>query len=424
MKAVYHYEYMDSFHVKDFMQIGEKDFFRDKEPSAFEVKNGVVLPYRKTSDMTQAAGGILDVQAQFVEASAQHIVGEDIVRGYEPDTIEDSDKHVIYFGAFHAHWGHFLTEMVTRCWYFCGQIDWEVWHVVYIRKNDTCSRPMEGTYREFLELLGVPAHRIIQVEKPTRFAAVMVPEISNDPGHWFTNAYVRIFDRIRDAVGAGLGGYEKVYYTRQKAKGLRDTQIGERGICKLFKHNGYRIVAPEQLSLREQVLILKQCKQMVVVEGTLMHNVLFAESGIHLIIINRVCGANSYQPFINQARMADVTYVDAHLSFFPVFAGGPFLLYRSESLLRYAGDNGFRGSGRQENTFCLHGKLIWYFLRYLDQMTADCIVRWNLREKHGDTVLEQYRFYRDRIKNYDIPLWRKMRKVFYMLIRCIADHGR
>lgn len=421
MKTVYHYEYMDSFHVKDYMQIGEKDFFRVREPSVFEITDGVVLPYKKTSEMTQAAGGVLDAQGQFVEASAQHTVGEDIVCGYEPSTIENSNKHVIYFGAFHAHWGHFLTEMVTRCWYFCQQIDWERWYVVYIRRTDICSQPMDGTYQEFLELLGVPVDRIIQVERPTRFATVVVPEISNDPGHWYTDAYVKIFDQIRNAVGDELPGYEKVYYTRQKAKGLRDTQIGEKSICKLFKRNGYRIVAPERLTLREQVSILKHCKQMVVIEGTLMHNILFAGSGIQFVIINRVCGANGYQPFINQARTADVTYVDAHLSFFPVFAGGPFLLYRSEALLRYARDNGLRECSRKENTFCLHGKLIWYFLRYLDQMTSDCIVRWNLREKHGDTVLEQYRFYRNQIRTYDVPLWRKMRKVFYLVIRGIVD---
>lgn len=136
------------------------------------------------------------------------------------------------------------------------------------QKNDTYGWQMEGTYREFLELLGVPNEHIIQIEKPTQFAVVAVLEISNDPGHYYTSAYVSIFDKIRENVGegGGLDGYEKVYYTRGKARGLRDTQIGEKSICKLFKKNGYRIIAPEQFTLRRQEQIIKKCREMVVVD--------------------------------------------------------------------------------------------------------------------------------------------------------------
>ena len=345
----------------------------------------------------------------------------DIVCGYEPDEIEITEKHVIYFGAFHDHWGHFLIEMVTRCWYLCQEIDWNKWYVAYIRKDDTCHCRMGGTYREFLELLGVPTQRIIEVEKPTQFASVIVPEISNEAGHYYTDAYVDIFDRIRDAVEEDLAGYEKVYFTRQKTGRLRDTQMGERSVCRLFKKNGYRVVAPERMTLRRQIQILKSCKLMVAIEGTLMHNIMFASNGIKLIVINRKCGINSYQTCINQARRADVTYIDAHLSFFPVFSEGPYLFYRSAALLRYAKEHGFRRGIKKENTFCLTGKLIWYFLRYLDKMTSDCIVRWNLREKNGDRILEQYRFYRNQIVTYDAVFWRRTRKVFYLVLRWFVD---
>lgn len=57
MQAVYHYEYMDSFHINEFMRIGEIDFYRAEEPDAYEIESGIILPYKKTAEMSAAAGG-------------------------------------------------------------------------------------------------------------------------------------------------------------------------------------------------------------------------------------------------------------------------------------------------------------------------------------------------------------------------------
>lgn len=408
-----HFDYMDEIHKKEYQELEEKDYFRKDTRKAITVKGGRILPYRKEAGEEHAAGGVIDAAGVYIEESAQHIVGTEMNHGYEVKNPEKKPMRVMYFGAYHKHWGHFLTEMVSRCWYLTWhQPEQEDFYVAYSMKNDTTNEPMSGSFREFLTILGVSEERLILVTEPTEFQEVILPEKSCEAGQWYTREYCQIFSYLAEQVGIPEKVYEKLYLTRLKSRALSQTQIGERTIMKEFKKNGYKVVAPEQFSLTEQIRMLASCKKLVVVEGTLMHNLLFCKESIDITIINRVVGTNAYQPLIHQAKSAEVSYVDAHLSFFPVFAGGPFLFYFSGHLESYMKDKGLVCKGKREGSFRLHLKLIWYFLCYLENMSAETIDRWKLGEKHSTGVLEQYRFYRMKLKQYNEDYSRKMRKAF------------
>ncbi|MEG1848761.1 MAG: glycosyltransferase 61 family protein [Lachnospiraceae bacterium] len=418
MKANYDLSYIDAINRQAYQQQVNHNYYEVRPLSIEKIEGGIVLPYQEGISSETAGGGVVDRSGNYIEISAQRIVGTEMNDKYEYEKYATSDETVVWFGAFYAHWGHFLTEMVARCWYFQHmQENINTIKVAYISKPNSAGQSMHGNYLEFLELLGINKENIIEVVEPTRFKQVIVPELSCRGGGYYTKEYIEIFDTISAHVKEQPSNNSKLYFTRLKSKYLRGTELGEKSIKHLFQKNQYKVIAPEHCSLREQIAYIKNCDDMVVMSGTLPHNILFARDGIHVTIINRTGEVNSYQALINQSRNADVTYIDAHLSLFPVFAGGPFLLYMSENLLTYAKDRQMKLLRKKKNIIGMHIKLTWYFFAYLDNMTATGIKRWKLDEKFGMYIMNTYAFYRNRIPEYDKKAVCRLRKCFYILAR-------
>lgn len=417
MEAIYNYQYLDKLNIEKFREQEKKNYFIEKELEVRNVKNAVILPY-KSDENKFAGGGVMDENGNYVALSAQRIVGAEMNHGYPCDVIRKIDDTVIWFGAFHKHWGHFLNEMVGRCWYFSEkEVDISSLKIAYIRKNDSCERPIEGNYLEFLELLGIQKEQLIEVNEPTQFAVVIVPELSCRGGGFYSKEFVRTFNTVRDHNSIPGCKSEKLYFTRLKSKAFRSTELGEKRIKKIYEKNHHRVLAPEHCTLREQIAYIKNCEEMTVVAGTLPHNILFAQDGIKITILNRTGETNGYQPLINQVRDANVTYIDTHITLLPVFANGPFLLQVTDNLLHYLQDRQMWMPSKIESVIGIHMKLMWYFMCYLENMTESQIEKWDLKEKYGAYILDNYSYYRSRIPLYDKKNVRKLRRIFYVLAR-------
>ncbi|MCQ2741610.1 MAG: glycosyltransferase 61 family protein, partial [Alphaproteobacteria bacterium] len=63
--------------------------------------------------------------------------------------------------------------------------------------------------------------------------------------------------------------------------------MGEKEIEKVFKQNGYKIVYPEKLTLKNQIKCMGNAKEIVGVSGTGMHMALFAEKGTKITVLER-----------------------------------------------------------------------------------------------------------------------------------------
>lgn len=412
--------YIDEIQREAYRKAYGQDYFSDRTLTEEVIPDGIILPFRRTPGELSAAGGVAYADGTYAENSAQRIVGAELDHGYHISVKEcvKIDKTVMWFGAFHAHWGHFITEMVSRCWYLVQhKEDVKDLYIAYIRKSDSCDKQIYGNYLEFLELLGVNPDHLIEVTEPTQFTKVILPEASCRAGSFYTNEYKQIFDTVRDAVQLTTKTYDKLYFTRLKSKSFRRTELGEKRIAKLFRKNGFEIVAPEHLDLKEQIHLIKSCSELVVISGTLSHNILFAKDDVRITVINRDTGVNSYQPYMNQLRQAQMTYVDAHISLFPVFSNGPFLLHMTDNLKNYAMDHNMKYPIHSENAFSIHLKLAWYFFCYLDHMKSSDIKEWHLDEKFGKDIMGTYGYYRDRLSIYDEKKIKLFRKCFYILAR-------
>ncbi len=314
--------------------------FKDKPLSVYTIENGVVLPYKRANNKKISflgCGGIADKFGKIYEEAA--LKENRVCIGYEfseSDVIYE-DKEVIFAGIFWEHWGHFILEQVSRLWYFLNESDESrLKPIIYI-----ADKPLEGNFLEFFELFGIDTSRLIWVDKVTSFKKIIVPEESVVLQKYYTNEFKKIYTKLTENIDSFGDEYEKVFYSTRKFHKFEKKDWGAiKEIEDFFENNGYKIISPETKTLREQIGILRSCKKFVAVSGTLPHNLLFANSDIDAVILNKSYVLNFHQAFVDSVVNIKSVYIDAHLSFLATHIGsGPFYYHVSPNLVKYAKDN-------------------------------------------------------------------------------------
>lgn len=311
--------FVDEGSLNAFRTVCEKKYVQDKPLGVAEVPNGCIL-------LRQKGGfkgiGVLDDHNVPVDFSKRDYPEDEFVVPDDPDI---RDETVIYGGYLFEHWGHFLVESTCRLWYVL-QNERDKTPVVF-----AVSRKPSKVFTDFFELLGV-SDRIVFIDRPTRFAKVLVPEPSfvfcRQDG--ISPLFLMPFDRIIERVEAG--GYDKVYLSKSKWTGLDFQCFGEEKLERAFRANGYRVVYPERMTLKEQVAVLKGASEIASPAGTLAHNILFASScRTRLIVLNRTSSALPVQACLNELKNIKCCYVDAFYSPVAVsFIDGPFFWHINE----------------------------------------------------------------------------------------------
>lgn len=263
-----------------------------------------------------------------------------MVGGYDVESCSEGNAAVIYLGCFPGHWGHFLVDFMPRLWYLLQNDQGQP--LVYVTmKGD----PIGGPYLELLELFGIDPARLICITAPTKFREVVVPQMSYQRPNIYFKEYRQIFECIVGnlrTTGIEFTPYEKIYWTRRKFRKARRTEIGEKEIEKLFEANGYKVLAPERMSVKEQVYYFSTCKHMAGVSGTIPHNLVFADKDTEFVILNRTYRINTIQFPITEMIGASVIYIDCHMTFLPNSPDkGPYWMKVNDNVKSFAKDRGF-----------------------------------------------------------------------------------
>jgi capsular polysaccharide biosynthesis protein len=143
----------------------------------------------------------------------------------------------------------------------------------------------------------------------------------------------------------------------------RRKEIGEDIFEKLFKKNGYKILAPETLTFEEQAYLIYNCKTLASIEGTLAHNIVFAKKETQQIILRKQSEVIPRQIMLNQVTSTDVIYIDVYKEPFKSFPishdRGPFLLVWNINIERFIADNKFESISvnviKQIYNLCIYG---------------------------------------------------------------------
>lgn len=308
-----------------------------------EVVNGIVLPrvYIDNGPMW-GIGGVCDEYNNFVDLSKFDGGWAEHGGYYSWDEEDYIDESAVYFGVFFKHWGHFLVDLIGRMWFFSqSQKEREQLKVAYIGEEEPA-----GNYLEFFELLGIKKEQLIHISKPTRFKKVIVPQYSSRPCIWYTSEYQSIFYTIAKNVEEEKHRYSqkelnKVYFTRLNFAKAQENEIGEIHIAKWLESNGYSLISPEQLSLRDQVYIWNHTKEIVCIDGTIPLNVGFSQNRkLRLTVMHKTSFIHKNLDLYLLMSECNVTFMDVYREPFkryPKSLGeGPFLFSLNGDIQKYS----------------------------------------------------------------------------------------
>lgn len=368
-----HYEglFVDSRNKLFYLDNEQNSLLKTDPLRVLEIPKGIILPAKPEPGIPWGAGGVQYADFTFVEESkTPKIFGGNYE--YKHDTIQFIDEEVVYMGPFLCHWGHFICDQISRLWYVLDKV--EHCKIAYCGWNwGNSQTSMWGNFLEFMLLLGVKEEQLIDIQKPTQFRNVIVPELTFSRGDYYRKEYLDIFKKIcRKVKPDDYHQIDKVYFTRCQFSGAKDRERGEEDLEKFFQYNGYTIIAPEKLSLKQQVFYYQYSKELAAVAGSITHSILFARDGLNVTILNKMNITNGYQMVIDRLVNARITYVDVYKMSYPVsFGYGPFLIGITEYLRAFASNNNMTVLEESEEDRVRNEKLIkWYNHKY-DEIYSD-----------------------------------------------------
>lgn len=298
--------------------------------------NATILPLREVpgDDVLFGRGGVLDERGQYVPLSG--IPGR-IQNSYSFENPVFQDTKVVYCGYLVNHWGHFLVEAVTRLWYALEQDETIDKYVFFVNEQE--ERTVKGNYKEFFVLLGI-WDKLELVSTPTTYREVVVPQIAFQCMGYYSPQYLAVFDTIADnsPKDPSWESYEKIYFTRSHFAKENGYEFGLDSLDDYFIRNGFQILAPEKIPLSQMIFYLRNAKEIASMSGSTPHNMLFANNGQKLTIIERLVMNDDHQVCINRMRQLNVTPIDASFHLYPVDFCGPYFLGYNSILDRYTKD--------------------------------------------------------------------------------------
>lgn len=308
------------------------------DPVIWQGRNATILPLRKDPQLQFGRGGVVDCQGNYVPLSS---IPLRVDHAYPFENPEYRDEKVVYCGYLINHWGHFLIEAVTRLWYFMEQDETVDKYVFFIEEDS--QRQIGGNYLEFLKLLKI-WDRMEIITKPTTYREVIVPELGIVCRESYTPKLLKVFNAVAEnvVVDPSWETPEKIFYSRSQFKKGIPYEFGFECIDNFFEKNGYTILYPEKVPLSRMIHYIRNAKVVASLSGSLPHNMLFANNGQKLEIVERLVMNDDNQTDVNRLRELDVTYIDANMPVYSVNFVGPVIMGYTEHLRQFADDHGYQ----------------------------------------------------------------------------------
>lgn len=269
----------------------------------------VVPPFRFLRGAVHDAEGRLVVASQKIGATNGHPwVPAD------PGTVrvrEEADLlqgEWLYGGHWIPHFGHFIVETVTTLWPARQQPVGLVFHK-YLRERVV----REDWMQRLLELAGygdLPV-QVVGSRKNLRVERLVVPSRTVVANGWGHPQAREVWERMA-APFRGRGGPRRVFLSRtafheaarRTAPGrVRSTPERDRALDLAFAAAGFDVVAPETLSVDEQLALVADAEHVAGASGSALHLTAFAPRGARVTEIGDAA-RNPHEP-IGLQRVVD-----------------------------------------------------------------------------------------------------------------------
>ena len=286
---------------------------RDAVATRFEIvapADAPDQPVRHASFKAYTRGCLYDVDGARVDLSVRvGGVGGDQTLSIDPAVLPPEQRggtwltgRTLYLGPFMNHYGHFITESLSRYWrQEAAAFDHFVAYP-FIHNNGAIQ--IEEFHRYLAGLLGVPIDRMAVLRSQTVFDEIVVPEQL-----WTYNTHVNV--RMREIYGrlgarhAGQQPVGRLFLSRTSSPRLANA----REVEDIFASFGFRVIYPERIAIEPQLSLYANCAILAGLSGSAMHNCLFARPGLLTIEVGD--SRSRRHPVMMQRIANELAQVDA-----------------------------------------------------------------------------------------------------------------
>lgn len=286
-------------------QICTKKYFSERALEVRTVENGIIIPPPERTD--QLGGGVFDRNFKLV-AGCDNLYHEkrgadfDITanKKFDRQSIERSEEEIIFGGGLTCHFGHFVSECLSRMWYLIEHPELKIKCAFINLYGWKISR---WVYKLF-DLLSLPEDRIIFVTKPTQFKSIIVPDQSAYIKEDFTLKFMLPYERIASRI-VPRGDVKKLFLTRGRDLSTKNYLANQEYFEEFYRARGFKVVAPEKLSLGEQFALIMGADEIATYLGTLAHWSLFCRPSTKFTMLTRYDTFNTRQCLLLEAHPVD-----------------------------------------------------------------------------------------------------------------------
>lgn len=341
--ATFNYEYVNTAFKDKAKLYSEKLCLVDKQMKATCFRNAYVIPYGENQKGVVISEELIDVSTDFPKKIS--------LADYDVSNVKKSGKAIL-IGSFWIYvWGHCFTDHFNKLWYAftdeCKRLQDEGAELIIL----SCTPKVPQYFKTLFELTGFDWSTVNIVTEPRQYKELYVPDncYFQKKGEWhrfYTKEYVDLLDRMKVNVrklaeqAGDYPQYKKIYLTRTQGSfgTLRD--LGEKTVEDVFRKEGYTIVAPEKLSVPQQLWLMMNVDDLVATDGSICHASTFCKPRTKLTVLMKADFLVENQIVSDQIADLGVVYVGVHHSFFARREDpwhGPFLLCITRNLERYVG---------------------------------------------------------------------------------------
>ena len=226
--------------------------------------------------------GVFDSDGQYVAGTAidrtRGETGAPVDPGIYGAPVDAATQSGIFAGVIYNHFGHFLVESLARAWAFSAYPEAPI---VWAGERDPLA-PNEGPpsysklrpwQEQILDALGITNPRMV-VKYPTRFESLHVPDI----GYRYADLivpehaeYLARYSGPRQVAGSRL-------YLSRSRTGSEVRDLSAFALERRLESAGWRVVFPEQLSVREQLDSISAAEVVAGEEGSAFHLLLLLDT--------------------------------------------------------------------------------------------------------------------------------------------------
>ena len=210
----------------------------------------------------------------------------------------------IYGGLLMNHFGHFLTEALSRLWFIRAHPEIPVlWHGVALPVPHTV---WPGWLQQVWSLLGLGRHLHHVIREPRRFGQVIVPQ----PGLTLAGGLHPSQAAALAVVPPQPPSEERVWLSRSSLPAQFGRLLGEGVLERRLAERGWIVRRPEMMTVADQVAVFARADTVAGFAGSAFHTVLLcAAPRARLRILHRPSVGTEIYDLVARARGLDQAHI-------------------------------------------------------------------------------------------------------------------